>query len=79
MAVLWMAQIATRTMGCLGLGCRVFIESGGIGAVVMTDGDPSVLEDILTTMASMTEVPLSLVLSGAHLDAPAADHGGCKP
>ena len=38
---------------------RVSIEAGGIGAVVMTDGDPSVLEDILTTMASMTEVPLS--------------------
>jgi len=38
---------------------RVSIEAGGIGAVVMTDGDPSILEDILTTMASMTEVPLS--------------------
>lgn len=38
---------------------RVFIESGGVGAVVMTDGDPSILEDILDTMATMTEVPLS--------------------
>ena len=38
---------------------RVSIESGGIGAVVMTDGDPSVLEEILETMATMTEVPLS--------------------